>query len=186
MHVACGAVRICICLPAPVSAPSAVRVPSTTSAPASTRAGLRVLRPPFSHRWRLPTQLHRRRHTRHCTHEHQPAAPSLRLVCRWRPRLPAASPWAAAHVQCSSDARGPRGPEAAARACSGTARQAEGSETGARPPEREMGGQRGGGLAQGLGIRLFAFGGACWPLATAHSDPLWARTCFGCVNGAPG
>ena len=44
----------------------------------------------------------------------------------------------------------------------------------------------GGGLAQGLGIRLFAFGGAYWPLATAHSDPLWARTCFGCVNGAPG
>ena len=45
---------------------------------------------------------------------------------------------------------------------------------------------RGGGLAQGLGIRLFAFGGAYWPLATAHSDPLWAQTCFGCVNGAPG
>ena len=43
-----------------------------------------------------------------------------------------------------------------------------------------------GGLAQGLGIRLFAFGGAYWPLATAHSDPLWARTCFGCVTGAPG
>ena len=40
----------------------------------------------------------------------------------------------------------------------------------------------GGGLAQGLGIRLFAFGGAYWPLATAHSDPLWVRTCFGCVN----
>ena len=37
----------------------------------------------------------------------------------------------------------------------------------------------GGGLAQGLGIRLFAFGGAYWPLATAHSDPLWARTCRG-------
>ena len=46
--------------------------------------------------------------------------------------------------------------------------------------------KRGGGLAQGLGIRLFAFGGAHWPLATAHSDPLWVRTCFGCVNGAPG
>ena len=44
----------------------------------------------------------------------------------------------------------------------------------------------GGGLAQGLGICLFAFGGAYWPLATAHSDPLWARTCFGCVNRAPG
>ena len=44
----------------------------------------------------------------------------------------------------------------------------------------------GGALAQGLGIRLFAFGGAYWPLATAHPDPLWARTCFGCVNGAPG
>ena len=39
-----------------------------------------------------------------------------------------------------------------------------------------------GGLAQGLGIQLFASGGAYWPLATAHSDSLWARTCFGCVN----
>ena len=29
-------------------------------------------------------------------------------------------------------------------------------------------------MAQGLAIRLFAFGGAYWPLATAHSDPLWA------------
>ena len=44
----------------------------------------------------------------------------------------------------------------------------------------------GGWLAQGLGIGLFAFGGAYWPLATAHPDPLWVRTCFGCVNGAPG
>ena len=44
----------------------------------------------------------------------------------------------------------------------------------------------GGGVAQGLGIRLFAFGGAYWPLATAHSDPLWVRTCFDWVNGAPG
>ena len=44
----------------------------------------------------------------------------------------------------------------------------------------------GGGLAQGLGIRLFAFGGAYWPLTTAHSDPLWARTCFGCVNQGGG
>uniref|UniRef100_A0A7S4FVX1 Uncharacterized protein n=1 Tax=Eutreptiella gymnastica TaxID=73025 RepID=A0A7S4FVX1_9EUGL len=34
--------------------------------------------------------------------------------------------------------------------------------------------------------RLCAFGGAYWPLATAHSDPLWVRTCFGRVNGAPG
>ena len=24
------------------------------------------------------------------------------------------------------------------------------------------------------------------PLATAHSNPLWARTCVGRVNGAPG
>ena len=39
-----------------------------------------------------------------------------------------------------------------------------------------------GGVAQGLGIRLFAFGGAHWPLATAHSDPPCARTCFGRVN----
>ena len=44
----------------------------------------------------------------------------------------------------------------------------------------------GGGLAQGLGIKLFAFGAAYWPLATAHPDPLRVRTCFGCVNGAPG
>ena len=35
---------------------------------------------------------------------------------------------------------------------------------------------RGGGLAQGLGIRLFTFGGAYWPFATAHSDSLWVRT----------
>ena len=54
---------------------------------------------------------------------------------------------------------------------------------GRRPP---LGPWGGGGLAQGLGTRLFAFGGAYWPLATAHSDPLWARMCFGCVNGAPG
>ena len=40
----------------------------------------------------------------------------------------------------------------------------------------------GGDLAQGLGITLFAFGGAYRPLATAHSDPLWARTCFGCLG----
>ena len=44
----------------------------------------------------------------------------------------------------------------------------------------------GGGLAQSLSIRLFAFGGAYWPLATVHSDPLCVQTCFGCVNGAPG
>ena len=35
-------------------------------------------------------------------------------------------------------------------------------------------------------LRLFSSGGAYWPLATAHSAPLWVRTCFGCVNGAPG
>ena len=40
----------------------------------------------------------------------------------------------------------------------------------------EHSGGRGGGLAQGLGIRLFAFGGAYWPVAPAHSDPLWVRT----------
>ena len=34
----------------------------------------------------------------------------------------------------------------------------------------------GGGLEQGLVIRLF--GGAYWPLATAHSDPLWVPTWF--------
>ena len=33
---------------------------------------------------------------------------------------------------------------------------------------------------------IVAFGGAYWPLAIAHSDPLGVRTCFGCVNGAPG
>ena len=44
----------------------------------------------------------------------------------------------------------------------------------------------GGGLAQGLGIRSVAFGGAYWPLATAHSDPLWAPTCFGCGGGGEG
>ena len=43
-----------------------------------------------------------------------------------------------------------------------------------------------GGLAQGLGIRLFAFGGTYWPLATAHSDPLWVRTCFGYVGVGEG
>ena len=44
----------------------------------------------------------------------------------------------------------------------------------------------GGGWHKASVLGLFAFGGAYWPLATAHSDPLWARTCFGCVNGAPG
>ena len=43
-----------------------------------------------------------------------------------------------------------------------------------------------GVLARGHGFGLFTFGGAYWPLATAHSDSLWVRTCFGCVNGAPG
>ena len=42
------------------------------------------------------------------------------------------------------------------------------------------------GRGGGVGTRLFAFGGAYWPFATAHSDPLWVRTCFGCVIGAPG
>ena len=41
----------------------------------------------------------------------------------------------------------------------------------------------GGGLAQGLGIWLVAFGGAYWPLAIAHSDPLWVQICFGCGDG---
>ena len=45
------------------------------------------------------------------------------------------------------------------------------------------GGSGGGGLARGHGVALFAFGGAYWPLALAHSDPLWARTWFGCVRG---
>ena len=44
----------------------------------------------------------------------------------------------------------------------------------------------GGGGGRGHGVGLFAFGGAYWPLATAHPDPLWVRTCSGCVNGAPG
>ena len=63
--------------------------------------------------------------------------------------------------------------------------------TGAAPGPEGGGGywkglEGGGRLAQGLGIGLCAFGGAHWPLTTAHSDPLWVRTCFGCVNGAPG
>ena len=41
------------------------------------------------------------------------------------------------------------------------------------PQDVHLRGREGGGLAQGLGIRLCAFGGAYWPLATAHSDPLW-------------
>ena len=58
------------------------------------------------------------------------------------------------------------------------------------PPNADVGlpppptGGRGWHKAPRLG--LFAFGGAYWPLATARSDPLWVRTCFGCVNGAPG
>ena len=44
----------------------------------------------------------------------------------------------------------------------------------------------GGGLARGHGVSLLASGGAFWPLATAHSDPLWVQTCVGRVNGAPG
>ena len=35
-------------------------------------------------------------------------------------------------------------------------------------------------------FRLFAFGDAYWPLATADPDPLWVRTYFGRVNGSPG
>ena len=61
-------------------------------------------------------------------------------------------------------------------------------DTFSHEPRMLLEGGVGGGwrLAQGLGIRSCAFGGAHWPLAAAHSDPLWARTCFGCVNGAPG
>ena len=33
----------------------------------------------------------------------------------------------------------------------------------------------GGGVARGHGVGLFAFGGAYWPLATVHSDPLWSE-----------
>jgi hypothetical protein len=43
-----------------------------------------------------------------------------------------------------------------------------------------------GVLARGHSVGWFAFGGAYWPLAIVHSDPLWVRTCFGCVKGAPG
>ena len=50
---------------------------------------------------------------------------------------------------------------------------------------RRLGGG-GGGWPQGLGIELFAFGDAYWPLTTAHSDPLWVRTCFGCVHSGGG
>ena len=38
-----------------------------------------------------------------------------------------------------------------------------------------------GGLARGRGFGLFAFGGAYWPLAIAHFDPLLVPMCF---NGA--
>ena len=43
-----------------------------------------------------------------------------------------------------------------------------------------------GGLARGHGVSLFAFGGAYWPLALAHSDPLWVQTCVGRVKGVGG
>ena len=46
-------------------------------------------------------------------------------------------------------------------------------------------GHGGWGLAQGLGIGLFAFGGAYWPPATAHSDPPWVRTCVGLSTEPP-
>ena len=49
-------------------------------------------------------------------------------------------------------------------------------------PRASMGG---GGVAQGLGIYLFAFGSAYWPLATAHSDPLGAEHVL-VVSMAPG
>ena len=42
-----------------------------------------------------------------------------------------------------------------------------------------------GGLAPGHCVGWFAFGGAHWPLALAHSDPLWGQTCFGCVQRSP-
>ena len=45
------------------------------------------------------------------------------------------------------------------------------SHTGSSCLDKPVLGQRGGGVAQGLGNRLFAFGSAYWPLATAHSDP---------------
>ena len=69
--------------------------------------------------------------------------------------------------------------------CGATARVDKGAQRAPHPNGLSVE-EEGGGLAQGLGIRLFAFGGAYWPLATAHSDPPWARTCFGCVSGAPG
>ena len=47
-------------------------------------------------------------------------------------------------------------------------------------------GRGGGGGTRPWWLALLACGGAHWPLATAHSDPPWPRTCFGCVNGAPG
>ena len=43
------------------------------------------------------------------------------------------------------------------------------------PPPCYLSKLAGGGVAQGLGMRLFAFGGAYWPPATAHSDPLCPR-----------
>ena len=55
---------------------------------------------------------------------------------------------------------------------------------GPKARETEPGG--GVGLARGHGVGLLACGGAYWPLPIAQSDPLWVRTCFGCVNEAPG
>ena len=46
-----------------------------------------------------------------------------------------------------------------------------GSLAGARLQYPTLGGR---GLARGQGAGLFAVGGALWPLATVHSDPLWA------------
>ena len=45
---------------------------------------------------------------------------------------------------------------------------------------RRQNGAGGGAPDHSFGLR--AFGGAYWALATAHSDPLWVRTCFGCVK----
>ena len=45
----------------------------------------------------------------------------------------------------------------------------------------------GGGVwHEAMVLVCFAFGGAYWPLAIVHSDPLWVRTCLGCVNRASG
>ena len=103
------------------------------------------------------------------------------------PPPPHTHPWPSFHwASPGSDARLIKANTASAHNGS-AASEGRGTACGARKGGGGLlSGGGGGGGAQGLGIKLFAFGGAYWPLATAHSDPLWVRTCFGHVNEAPG